>query len=172
MAQHVGASGSLYITPRFMEFDEASNMSFENQPDLYAVRFSLENDPSRKITCENGIPSEGQPTRYDWADTRQLAIQDTIQDKLLNCTLVKVTPIGQDDIPMAKGQVPEAKLAEIYAAVDVKQKTFAIKMSNEAGQEVGTFKLKIMLSTEQLKEEEKKEDDDMVPAGDLAAAQQ
>ena len=70
MAQHVGASGSLYITPRFMVFDQASDMVFENQPDLYAIRFSLENDPSRKITCENGFPSEGEPKRYDWGDSR------------------------------------------------------------------------------------------------------
>ena len=49
-----------------------------------------------------------------------MAVHDTLADKLLNCTVVKLTAIGEQDVPVAKGQVPEAKLAEIYAAVDVK----------------------------------------------------
>ena len=118
MAQHVGAAGTLYIVPRMMVFAEASGLAFEPEPTLYGVRFSLENDPSRSITSEAGTQDEGPTCR--WMDTRQLAVHDTLADKLLNCTVVKLTAIGEQDVPVAKGQVPEAKLAEIYAAVDVK----------------------------------------------------
>ena len=118
MAQHVGAAGTLYINPRAMVFTEASGLTFEPEPTLYGVRFSLENDPSRSITTEPGIHIS--PSNYKWMDTRQLAVADTVADKLLNCTVVKLTAIGEQDVPLAKGQVPEAKLAEIYAAVDVK----------------------------------------------------
>lgn len=90
---------------------------------------------------------------------------------MVNCTLVKLTAKGEKDVPIAFGKVPEAKLAEIYAAVDVKQKTFPVEMKNDQQQPVGTFKAKIMLSSELLKNEEEKKDDDMVPAGNLAAAQ-
>ena len=45
-------------------------------------------------------------------------------------------------------------------------------MTSESGQPAGEFKVKIMLSAEQLKNEEEKKDDEMVPAGNLAAAQQ
>ena len=45
-------------------------------------------------------------------------------------------------------------------------------MTNDAGQAAGTFKVKIMLSSELLKNEEEKKDEEMVPAGNLAAAQQ
>ena len=45
-------------------------------------------------------------------------------------------------------------------------------MTNEQGQPAGEFKVKIMLSAEQLQKEEEKKDDEMVPAGSLAAAQQ
>lgn len=49
-----------------------------------------------------------------------MAVNDTLVDKLINCTLVKLTAIGEKDVPVASGQVPQTKLADIYSKVDMK----------------------------------------------------
>lgn len=98
-----------------------------------------------------------------------MAVNDTIADKLLDITLVKLTSIGEDDVVVAKGQVPAEKLAEIYQQVDVKQKSFPVQMSNPDGAAVGTLKAKVMFSKELLKNEEEKKQEEQVPAGNLAA---
>ena len=48
-------------------------------------------------------------------DSRQLSVNDTVQDKLVNVVLVKLTAIGMDDVVVALGQVPVEKLATIYS---------------------------------------------------------
>ena len=89
-----------------------------------------------------------------------MAVNDTIADKLLDVTLVKLTSIGEDDVVVAKGQVPAEKLAEIYKQVDVKQKSFPLQMNNLEGSPVGTLKAKIMFSKELLKNEEEKKQEE------------
>ena len=130
----------------------------------------MADDENRSITSTEGSLSEA---RYMWMDTRQLAVNDTIADKVVSVTLVKLTSIGESDVPVARGQVPTEKLAAIYAAVDVRQKSFGVEMQSMEGQPCGTCKVKIMFSTELLqKTEEEKAGEEMVPAGNLAAAQQ
>lgn len=52
----------------------------------------------------------------------------------------------------------------------MKQKSFTMEMKTADGAAVGNIKLKVMFTTELLKKEEKKQDE-LVPAGDLGAAQ-
>ena len=43
-------------------------------------------------------------------------------------TLVKLNSIGEGDVPVARAQIPDEKIAAIYAAVDVRQKAFSLEM--------------------------------------------
>ena len=85
----------------------------------------MADDENRSITSTEGTLDGG---RYSWMDGRQLAVNDTTADKIVTVTLVKLTSIGESDVPVARAQVPTEKLAAIYAAVDVRQKSFAVEM--------------------------------------------
>mmetsp|Transcript_4026 Transcript_4026/g.5358 ORF Transcript_4026/g.5358 Transcript_4026/m.5358 type:complete len:152 (-) Transcript_4026:64-519(-) len=150
----------------FMDFLPESQLLFDPDPTRYGVRFGFEGDAARLETS-----AEGQLTdaRYYWMDSRQIAVNDTVADKLINITLVKLTPKGEEDVFVSSGQVPAEKLATIYEQADVKQKSFPVEMKNGEGAVVGTLKAKIMFTKELLKTEEEKKQDEMVPAGSLAA---
>lgn len=172
----VGKAGTLHIVPVMMDFTPESGLTFDAEPTMYGMVFTMDNNPALTTTSEALGQTEGPSTSCNWADTVQLEVNDTNTDKIVNCTLVKLTSVGEQDIPVATAQVPAAKMADIYAQVDVKQKTFTVEMKKD-GQAVGSFRLKIMLSSELLKgkagaagEEEEKKADEMVPAGSLAAA--
>ena len=114
---HVGSAGTLLCNPMFMDFAEGSGMAFDPEPTQYGIRFAMADDENRSITSTEGALGEG---RYAWMDSRQLAVNDTTADKVITVTLVKLTSIGESDVPVARAQVPTEKLAAIYAAVDVK----------------------------------------------------
>ena len=107
-------AGSLYCGPVFMDFDGESGMTFEKEPTFYGVAFSFANDALRKVTtaANSEVDEDG---RCYWMDSRQLSVNDTVQDKLVNVVLVKLTAIGMDDVVVALGQVPVEKLATIYS---------------------------------------------------------
>ena len=92
----------------------------------------------------------------------------------MKVTLVKLTPKGMDDVVVSEGLVPEEKLAAIYQAVNVKQKSTKLAMKSKDGSKVvGELKVKIMFTTELLKkkgEEEEKKEDELVPIGNQLAA--
>ena len=135
-----------------MNFDEGSGLAFEPEPTCYAIAFSLANNPASKQTSQanTSIMDDG---RCKWMDSRQIAVNDTVADKLLNVVLVKLTAGGMDDIVVALGQVPQAKLAEIYTNVEVKQKGFRMDMKNDKGAKVGALKLKITFTKELVNKE-------------------
>jgi hypothetical protein len=151
-----------------MEFNPESGMVFDPEPTKYGVVFAMDNDAERTITSCEGEVTEG---KHYWMDTRQLSVNDTVADKFVNITLVKLTSIGEKDVPVATGQVPAATMVAIYEAVNVKQKSIPIEMKNMQGKPAGTIKVKIMFTTELLKTEEEKKDDEMVPAGNIAVAE-
>ena len=151
-----------------MEFSPESGMAFDPEPTKYGIAFAMDNDTERTVTSTEGEVTEG---KYYWMDTRQLSVNDTVADKFVNITLVKLTSIGEKDVPVASGQIPTANMVAIYEAVNVKQKSIPVEMRNMQGQPAGTIKVKIMFTTELLKTEEEKKDDEMVPAGNIAVAE-
>ena len=108
-----------------MDFTEASGMAFDPEPTKYGIRFAMADDKNRSITSTEGGLEDG---RYAWMDTRQLAVNDTVAEKVITVTLVKLTSMGESDVPVARAQVPTEKITAIYAAVDVRQKSFPLEM--------------------------------------------
>lgn len=89
--------------------------------------------------------------RYMWMDSRQVAVENTVSDKILNVAIVQLTAIGQEDVLVCQGQVPAEKLASIYEQVDQKQRSFIIEMKNAGdGASAGNLKVKISFTTELL----------------------
>ena len=92
-------------------------MSFEAPPTKYGITFTFANDSTRSSTSAEGEDTDGT---YFWMDTRQMSVDNPNADKILKVTLVKLTSKGMDDVYVSEGAVPEAKLAAIYQAVNVK----------------------------------------------------
>ena len=145
---------------------EESDFATAPEGTKFVVRFSFANDATRSNTSAAGDYADG---RCYWADTRQVAVQNTTADTVMKIALMKQTEIGQDDVLVSEGQVPVEKLASIYEQVDVKQKSFNLEMM-KGGAPGGTMKVKIMFTKELLNQgEEEKKEEEMVPAGNLAA---
>lgn len=62
-----------------------------------------------------------------------MAVKDTVADKLINCTLVILKEIGVKDEVVCTGQVPEAKVQEIYAKMDQKKGLRSFLVAMEKG---------------------------------------
>ena len=70
-------------------------MAWEQAPTKYGIMFGFEGDASRNVTAEPGELEAEPAVGVRWMMTVQVAVNDTIADKLINCTLVKLTAIGE-----------------------------------------------------------------------------
>lgn len=94
-------------------------------------------------------------------------MNDTVADKIITVTIVKLTAKGESDIPVATVEVPVDKLEAAFANAEKKNKSFTFPIKNMQGQVVGQFKNKIMFTKELLKTEEEKKDEEVAPAGNV-----
>ena len=117
-------------------------MTMEAEPTVYGVAYSMANDPARTQTSPGGEMFDGL---YEWMDSRTLSVNDTVADNLVNVTLVKLTPVGEEDVQVVKGQIPAAQMAKAYEDGDsVRPKSFTIDMMKLDGSgSVGKMKMKI-----------------------------
>ena len=79
-----------------MVVPEASEMATAPAETKFVVKFSFENDGARSSTTAPHC--DMQDGRMFWMDNRQIAVENTVSDTLMNVALMKQTVIGEEDV--------------------------------------------------------------------------
>lgn len=86
-----------------MEYSPESKQTFEGEPVKYAAVYARSSDPASAVTSAPGEVFDGA---LEFMDTRQLSVNNTVADKVITVTIVKLTGAGEKDIPVATAEVP------------------------------------------------------------------
>ena len=138
----------LQFFPLSMEFALESGLKFEKSAN-YAIIFSMANDQNRAAVSNAGALNGAYRCDWNKRNVCKVAVNDTLEDKHVTCTLVRLT--GERNIDLAVAQVCAKKLAKIYTAQSTMYKTHlsfsTIAMKSIQSQKpVGTLKTRILFN--------------------------